>query len=180
MMPVQMKLHGDQEYNSRYKIILFLNCKFNIMEVKEIIAPSVIAYTIRTKDTMQSMGKYIGKLFSLLRKEKLKFGGTVLCVYHEVPQDGQPCDFEMGVSIKGNIPQNNQNIKTIGGMKCLTIQHKGSYSKLKTSYDFMRNYVKENKVDIAGTPFEIYSKGPIFGFIMIPALLVTDIYFPIK
>ena len=150
------------------------------MEIKEIISPKFTAYTIRTKDTMQSMGKYIGKLFSALRKEKLQFGGTVLAVYYEVPQDNQPCDFEMGVSLKGNIPENNLNIKIIGGMKCLTIQHKGSYSKLKNSYDFMRNYVKENKVDVIGAPFEIYTKGPILGFIMIPSLLVTDIYFPVK
>ena len=150
------------------------------MEVKETIAPKLSAYTIRTKDTMKSMGKYIGKLFGALRKEKLKFGGTVFCVYYEVPEDGQPCDFEMGLSIKGNIPTDNANIKTIGGMKCLTIQHKGSYSKLKSSYDFMRNYVKENKIDIVGAPFEIYTKGPFLGIIMIPAFLVTDIYFPIK
>ncbi len=150
------------------------------MEVKEITAPKFTAYTIRTKDTMQSMGKYIGKLFGAIRKEKLKFGGTVFSVYYEVPQDNQPCDFEMGLSITGNIPANHANIKTIGGMKCLTIQHKGSYSKLKTAYDFMRSYVKENNIDIVGAPFEIYTKGPFLGFIMIPSLLVTDIYFPIK
>jgi len=150
------------------------------MEVKETMSPKITAYTIRTKDTMNSMGKYIGKLFSSLRKEKLQFGGTVLCMYHEIPEDNKPCDFEMGVSLKGNIPQNNPNIKTIGGMKCLTIQHKGSYSKLRISYDFIRNHIRQNKIDVIGAPFEIYTRGPILGFIMIPSLLVTDIYFPVK
>src|ERR1051325_3804206 len=99
------------------------------MEIKETVCPKLTAYTIRVKQDLKSMHKTIGDLFKGLRKKGLKFGGLVFTVYHEKPVEGQPVDFEMGATIKGD-GGGNSNVKTFGGMKCLHLQVKGSYSKL--------------------------------------------------
>jgi effector-binding domain-containing protein len=149
------------------------------MEINEATCPTLNAYGIRTKDSMEAMGKYIMQLFKDMRKHKLHFAGTVFSVYYEKPVEGQPCDYEMAATVKESA-NNNMLVKTYGGGKALHMTVKGSYKNLAPAYNEMNAYIDKNKIEKIGPPIEIYTRGPILGMIMIPFLLVTDIYFPVK
>ena len=129
------------------------------MEIKEATCPKLTAYSIRVRQDMKSMHKTIMDLFKGLKKEGLKFGGLVFTVYYEKPVEGQPTDYEMGATVKDGA--GNSHVKTFGGMKCLHLQVKGSYSKLDGAWREIEKYIAGHGITKAGPPLEIYTKGPI-------------------
>lgn len=57
------------------------------------------------------------------------------------------------------IESKNIKFKTIPATKAISVEHKGSYSKLRDVYAFALNYIKENGYKIADKPREVYVNG---------------------
>jgi effector-binding domain-containing protein len=139
--------------------------------------PKQEVITIRTRDSLYSMGKYIGQLYKRAKKANLKVTGPIFCIYYEEPKDPKNVDFEMCLPIEG---ESDLESKRIGGELCLYLRVKGSYKQFPEAYKALTEYVSKHKIELAGSPREVYVKGPLLGFLTFIPRMITDIYFPMK
>jgi len=152
-----------------------MNDRFAVEERK---FPECVVLSIRTKDSLFAMGKYIGALFSKAKEAGRKPAGSVFCVYYEKPVDPKAVDYEMFLPVSGDIDP-SKGIARIGGENCVYLRVKGSYSQFEAAYDAVSAYIAVKKLEIIAPPREVYVRGPLLGFLTFIPIMITDIYFPI-
>lgn len=148
----------------------------NTIEIKPYPVQQVI--TIRTRDSLYAMGKYIGNLYKMARNAGLKPAGSSFCVYYEKPEDPKNVDYEMCLPVSGR--SELVETKTIGGENCVYLRVNGSYKQFGDAYKLLNDYIEKNNIELSGPPREVYVRGPLLGFLTFIPTMVTDIYFPIK
>lgn len=146
------------------------------MDIKIKKYPIQNVITIRTRDSLYAMGKYIGQLHKKARAAGLKPAGKIYCVYYEKPEDPQNVDYEMGLPVSSVTDETTQ----IGGEDCVYLRVKGSYKQFGDAYQAMSDYIQKENIELSGPPREVYVKGPLLGFMTFIPTMITDIYFPIK
>jgi len=95
-----------------------------------------------------------------------------------------PYFFEAGIQLnkKGTKQVAGVQVRELGVMKVVVAHFYGPYELIPLGYDAIREFIKDNKKTIAGTPYEIYITDPIGkdGKPLDPYKVQTDIIFPIK
>lgn len=141
--------------------------------------PEYEVISVRTRDSLYSMGKHIGALYRLAKSRNLTPAGPLFTVYYEKPTDPQKVDFEMFLPVAGD-PAELDKLVDYGGDPCLKLRLKGSYSRFDAAYKALGDELAAKGLEMSGPPREVYVKGPLFGFITFLPIMVTDIYYPIK
>lgn len=117
-------------------------------------------------------GKYIGKLFEIVARNKMTVVGAPMSIYHDNEFNPEENDTEVALPVA----ECNEFTKVLkGGIFAMTVV-KGPYSeKLPEGYGKMVEYIENSEYEICGHPYEKYIKGPMDG-----GEVITEIYFPIK
>lgn len=151
-----------------YDIMSFIE---NI-EVKIINVEDMNILSSRQIMKVDEYGKYIGKLFEIVGKNKLTVTGAPMSIYYDDEFNPKENDTEVALPVK----ECNEFTKVLkGGLFVMTVV-KGPYSKkLPEGYTKMVEYIENSEYEVCGHPYEKYVKGPMDG-----GEIITEIYFPIK
>lgn len=148
------------------------------VEVKTFNQNNVVS--VRTVDSLYSMGSYIRKLYRIASRNKLKPKGHIFTIYYSDVDNPKEVDYEMHLPVDKDIDTDSFSTKVIGGEECVYLRVKGSYNKLGKAYQAIIDYVNEYNYEIIKPPREVYVRGPLLGFLFFIPTMITDIYFPIK
>lgn len=129
--------------------------------------------SIRQKINMEDYGKYLGKLFETVAKEKLTPVGQPMSIYHDEEFNPESYDTEIAVPIKEVVT----GTRDFPGMLCAMAIHKGPYSGLTSVYSKLKEWTEAQGFVLNGAPFDIYLTNP--GECK-PEDYVTEVYFPLK
>ena len=151
-----------------YDIMSFIE---NI-EVKIINVEDMNILSSRQIMKVEDYGKYIGKLFEIVAKNKLTIAGAPMSIYYDDEFNPEENDTEVALPVT----ESNEFTKVLeGGAFAMTVV-KGPYSeKLPEGFTKMVEYIENSDYEICGHPYEKYIKGPMDG-----GEIITEIYFPIK
>lgn len=151
-----------------YDIMSFIE---NI-EVKIINVEDTNILSARQIMKVDEYGKYIGKLFEIVGKNKLTVIGAPMSIYYDDEFNPEENDTEVALPVK----ESNEFTKILkGGLFVMTVV-KGPYNeKLPEGYTKMVEYIENSEYEVCGHPYEKYIKGPMDG-----GEIITEIYFPIK
>jgi effector-binding domain-containing protein len=144
--------------------------------IEECDFPEMTVLSVKVKDSLMAMGKYIRELYSLAALKGLKADGPVFTVYLEKPTDPKMADYEMHLPVEGDSVELDK-LEDMGGDPCIKLRLKGSYAKFEAAYQALSDYAQKGGYELSGPPREVYVRGPLLGFL---PTAITDIYFPIK
>jgi effector-binding domain-containing protein len=147
-------------------------------EVDECVFPEATILSLRAKDSLMAMGKYMGGLYRMARERGLKPTGPIYTVYYEKPEGNAPLDYEMCVPVEGRSEELDK-LEDRGGDRCLHLRVKGSYAQFGEAYAALAKAAEARGLKVSGPPREVYTRGPLLGFMTFIPTMVTDIYFPI-
>lgn len=148
-------------------------------EIDEADFPEATILSLRAKDSIMAMGKRIGGLYRLARERGLKPDGPIYAVYYEKPEGNAPLDYEMCLPVEG-ATEVLDKLEVRGGDRCLHLRVKGSYSQFESAYAALGKALADRGLTPSGPPREVYTRGPLLGFMTFIPIMVTDIYFPIE
>ena len=121
--------------------------------------------------SVNEYGRYIGKLYELVYKNKMTITGYPMSVYYGEEFDPLNNDTEVALEVK----EQNEFTRTIkykNAVKCTVI---GEYNEnLSVGHIKLNEWIKENRYEISGTPFEKYLTKPD------DKEIITEIYYPFK
>ncbi len=141
------------------------------IEVKIVNAEDMNIISTRQIMSTEEYGKYIGKLFERVAKEKLTVIGPPMSIYYGEEFNHDANDTEIAVPIKERI----SNSKIFKGRKCAMAVIKGEYDKLSEGYAKIIEWISENNYEISGEFYEKYISGPIDS-----DDIITQIYVPVN
>ena len=175
---IMLLINRLKNYNFSLDEIKDLEKGYDIMsfieniEVKIINAEDMNILSSRQIMKVDEYGKYIGKLFEIVAKNKLTVAGAPMSIYYDGEFNPEENDTEVALPVK----ESNEFTKVLkGGIYAMTVV-KGPYSeKLPEGYGKMVEYIENSEYEIWGHPYEKYIKGPMDG-----EEIITEIYFPIK
>lgn len=153
---------------------------FPDMEVMEL--ESLPAVSITDSATMMQMPEKMGELYSSLMGyisgKRVEMTGPPYCVYHTWDPEGYTV-IEAGIPVAEKLAGKAEikGTMTPGG-KVLAALHTGAYEKMEPLYEAMDKYVKINKFEIAGGPWEVYLTDPTTE--PDTSQWQTMVYFPIR
>lgn len=160
--------------------ILNLERGINIMayldkiEVKLVEVDTKNLLYLRQKINIEDYGKYMGKLFEIISKDKLTPVGAPMTIYHDEEFNPICSDVEIAIPVK-EVVTGTREMKC--GL-CAMATLKGPYSELVSIYAKLVSWVETEGFKIANSPFELYMTDPTSG--ISPEEYITEVYFPVK
>lgn len=151
------------------KIMSYLdNLEVKLIEQK----PLNILFT-RQEMSVDDYGKYIGRLFEHIAKEKLTMTGGPMAVYHDKEFDPEKTDMEIAIPVKEAV----KGTRDFAPGLCAVIRHEGPYSELTGCYAKVVEWIEKNDYAITAPPYDIYITDPKTSD---PIKQITEIHFPVK
>lgn len=148
--------------------------KYEII-MKEV--PSMTVASIRFKGKYSDVGKYIGKIYRLVKD---KACGAPFNLYYD-NEYHEDADIELCVPIKGIISDSDDvNVRVLSAMHGISTVHTGDYQKLNGAYKAVLDYAKEKGLECVIPSMEVYQKGPGMIFKGNPDKYVTEVIVPFK
>lgn len=133
---------------------------------------------IEANDIQNALGEIYKKLMFGLQENNLIMNGMPFAIYHNFNPEGT-VKLEAGFPIKNEIDLEGAiSYKKIAKQKAVKALHYGDYSKIKVSYELMQQFMKENNLEPAGPPMEVYATNPSQAQDV--SKWKTIIYFPVK
>ena len=132
----------------------------------------------KTEQGSKKMAEMFATLFKQMEKSKIQSEGIPIAIWNKYEPNGIS-SFTAALPISANLKV-DKGIKTtsIAPTKVAFVKHLGSY---ETSYDAwmtLDNYMKANKLEMNGNPWEEYVIGPAQE--LDSTKWITNIYYPIK
>lgn len=140
------------------------------------VEPQLIA-GLRMKAKYSDCGQGFSKL---ARRVGRYIAGKPLCLYYDGEYREEDADMEPCFPIRKEIATDSVNVRTLPGIRCATLVHRGPYDTLGRSYAQLLKYVKEKGYEIDLPTREVYVKGPGMIFKGNPKKYLTEIQLPIK
>lgn len=138
---------------------------------------AVIRDTITMDEVGQTLGVNYGEIMTHLTKQKVSAVGAPMAISME--WDPSRWDFEAAIPVSNEFkPGGRVQCKQSYAGKVIYVVYYGPYEKTEKAYLDLDNYVKENKLEENGGPWEVYVTDPATE--ADPAKWVTEIYFPVK
>ncbi len=139
-----------------------------ILSIRDTASPETIS---------QKFEMIYSKVFQLLQQRKLSQSGPPFAIYHSF--SSQSFDMEAGVPIKEIIvPPAGITCREIPAGNVVMTSFFGPYEATAIAYQAIEKYIKEQKLEIAGSPWEEYITDPSSE--PDTAKWQTDIYYPVK
>ncbi|MFM8433651.1 MAG: hypothetical protein ACKOA1_12715 [Bacteroidota bacterium] len=170
----------DQGLNKLKDILEVTVAKESKIEVERAQVDVVYYMSVQAKATAEKMDSVLqagySKIMSEISKQGLKVAGPRFAVYNTPPPD---FDLEIAIPVgmhgtsKGSVMARERKAG-----KVLLVRHFGPYEKTVFAHEAINRFVKENGVEVTGSPWESYVTGPDVE--KDTALWETDIYYPIR
>lgn len=145
---------------------------------KHISGGPVLGITIEAASTDSeavgaSMAMGFGQIMDYMNRNNIKQWGMPGTIYKSMDPVVMTCVIGVNEDVKGNgdiVALQTYEGKAVEGV------HKGDYAKLSASHAEIARYMKDNDLEPAGKPFEIYATDP--GIVTDTAEWVTYIFYP--
>jgi DNA-binding transcriptional MerR regulator/effector-binding domain-containing protein len=105
--------------------------------------------------------------------------GKALCLYYDGEYRDSDANFEPCFPIRKEISADGISIRTLPGVRCLTLIHRGPYDQLGRSYAKILKQADERKLKFSLPTREVYVKGPGMIFNGNPKNYLTEIQLPL-
>lgn len=131
------------------------------IETKEMDPQQIVS--IRATTDEAGLGKFFEttypQLMSFVQSEGIQPTGPWFARYFKFSKE--EVDVETGVPVGGSVKGAGEvNVGEIPGGKVAWTMHVGPYDKLSGAYTAIENFLKENGLESAGPPMEIYWSDP--------------------
>lgn len=146
---------------------------FDQIEIKLVETKPQNVLSIRRKINVQDYGKYLGKVYETIHKEKLTVAGSPMAIYHDEEFNPENYDTEIAVPVEEVVT----GTRDFPGCLCATATLKGPYSQLSSIYSKLKQWTEDEGYQISGAPFEVYLTDPAS---CPPEEYVTEVYFPVR
>lgn len=123
---------------------------------------------------VDEFGKYYGKLFERVPKERVTPTGLNGSRYYDEEFNHEASDVEVFIGIK----EKDKADMVMEPCECAMTLHRGGYSSLPEAYGAVVSWIMENGYEMAGAPFELYIKTQFDSFS--PEEWETEVYFPVR
>lgn len=125
----------------------------------------------------QKLGAIFGKIGECAKDCKMEMVGPPVAWYNG---PNAPWIFEAGAPFKNSCKKPTKGIynKEIKAGNAVVCHFFGPYTEMKAGYEAGLKYIKDQKLQATGSPWEVYVGDPMV--IKDPYKVQTDIYFPIK
>lgn len=133
---------------------------------------NVLAY--RTVMGVDEFGKYYGKLFERVPKDRVTPTGLNGARYYDEEFNQEASDVEVFIGIK----EKDKADLVMEPCECAMTIHRGGYSSLSEAYGAIVSWIMENGYEMAGAPFDLYIKTQFDSFS--PEEWETEVYFPVR
>ena len=132
-------------------------------------------YTISSRQHMAASeyGRYFGRLYERIARERLHPTGITLAAYHDREYDPENSDIEVAVTV-----EKAEAERVFPSRLCASTIHLGPYSGLPDAYGAIVIWMQANGYEIADPPYEIYRKNQFDR--LPPEEWETEIFFPVK
>ena len=141
------------------------------IEVKLVNTEDINIISSRQIMSTEEYGKYIGKLFEIVAKEKLTVAGVPMSIYYGEEFNHEANDTEVALPVK----EKTDYSKVLKGGKYAMTVIKGNYSRLSEGYAKIIEWITDNNYKINGAPYEKYINGS-----MDSGEIITEIYMPVE
>lgn len=135
-------------------------------------APMNILFT-RQKLDVSEYGKYIGKLYERIAREKLTPQGPPMSIFHDEAFDPANYDMEIAVPVQDVV----KGTRELQGGLCAMATLRGPYSELPAIYAKIQEWMEAEGYTIANPPYELYITDPGS---TAPENFVTEVYVPAR
>lgn len=115
------------------------------------------------------MGKAFGRYIS----------GKPLCLCYDSEYRDGDAEFEPCFPVRKEVVVDGISVRTLPGVRCLTLVHRGAYDQLGRSYAKILKAVHERELKISLPTREVYIKGPGIIFKGNPKNYLTEIQLPV-
>lgn len=139
------------------------------------------ALVIRRKTAMseiaQTLGECLPRVFAWAQQHGVPFAGPPFTRYVEVGRGMMTIEGGMPIAAPSQGEGDIEPIELPGGPAATAIHH-GSYETLHATYVVIEKWIAEQKLEVAGPPWEVYLTDP--GTTPDPQDWRTEIVFPLK
>lgn len=150
------------------------------IEVKDIAAQKALTIKVSVPSNTigQKMGELYGKLFGHMGESGIQPAGAPFAVYYTYDPNGNT-EFEVGVPVNDTAQGTNEiKYKEYPAMKVISTLYVGPYEKVGPTYEALKKYAADNKLETQPVSWEIYVTDPSKE--TDPAQYQTLIYFVVK
>ena len=147
---------------------------------KTVAAQTVIA--CRHQGSHDEIGTVYGKLYAWAQEKGITIQGKGLTVFLSQPSDFNPKDgaFEVCLPVAGDIEGDDEvTVKELPACEVAATQVTGPYEQIPAHYSEMLAWMASDGLAAAGSPREVYIKGPKADGSGNPEDYVTEIQFPL-
>lgn len=158
-----------------------------IINIVDTLAPKrIVIFSKDSAKTYERIGmklakNYGSRLAETMTKNNLKMTGAPLAWYKTTKA---PFFFEAGLQVnkKPSKLAKGVQVRELAAGNVVVAHFYGPYNLMSQGYDAIKEWIKVNKKELAGAPFEIYITDPIDknGKPLDPYKVLTDIVFPVK
>lgn len=133
-------------------------------DIEIVEVESIPAIAIKDSATIQTMGEKMGEMFgelmNYMTRKKVEMTGQPYTIYHTWNPEGYTV-VEAGIPVDRVVPSKGNVVftKSPGG-KAVKAIYFGSYEGIGTAHEAIEKYVKINKLEIIGPPWDIYITDP--------------------
>jgi effector-binding domain-containing protein/uncharacterized protein YndB with AHSA1/START domain len=125
------------------------------------------------------LGTRYGEIMAYLGDESSKMTGAPFTIYHTWDEETEMTKMEVAVPCDSEKPQNDKinRGQTYSGQTVMCV-FKGPYEGTEAAHNFLHQYITDNGMTMAGSPWEAYMND--INEIDNPDELITEIYYPIS
>lgn len=146
----------------------FANAKPYELDIMEKEIPKELVLVVKDScstnqpDISAAMQNCYSDIMMHIKKNKIKTSGTAYAVAHIWDEENKKYVFEAGFDVNDKNVAKTDKMKVIelGGQNYVVAMLKGGYQYLMEAHLACDKYVKENKLELAGAPFEKYINDP--------------------
>lgn len=144
------------------------------VEAKKMISMRAV---VSMQEIGNEMGRMYGTLIEYATEKGYKMVGVPVAIYHEWSFTDN--DIECGLPVEGEIEAKDDILvsETYAG-KVVSTTHYGAYDKMQKTWQGIMDYVKDNKLEQNGVPWEEYISDPATE--TDTSKWETKVYIPIK
>lgn len=133
--------------------------------------------TVPTKEISAKLGEVYGKILESISKQGLRQSGSVFAIYHKYSPE--QVELEPGIPVdKPGKEDGDVKPIVLPAVKAMKLDYMGEYSNMEKAYKFLDDWAAQNKVTVAGAPWEEYVTDPMSE--PDTSKWLTRIYYPIQ
>jgi effector-binding domain-containing protein len=153
--------------------------------VKQVETPVLKAITLRKngvkmQDISQVLGQAYGQIGAYLTSRNATMDSSVapFAIYHKWDTTTFTTDIEIGMAVSAEVPGSGElKYRTFPVGRAAMVTFYGSYEQTPAAHMAVEAYLKQNNLQMAGSPWEFYVTDPMSE--RDTAKWRTDIYYPI-